>query len=79
MSTQGRRDWQAIESIEDESGTHCIDIFVHADGSFGFELFRRDPEDQGRWTMLGLYQAARFTTRDAAREAARKAVPWLTG
>ena len=77
MSAQGRRDWHALESIEDPHGTHCVDVFVRPDGSFGFELFRRDPEDQGRWTMLGLYQAARFTTHDDARAAARKAVSWL--
>lgn len=77
VSFDGRRDWQPLESIEDASGTHCVDTFVRADGSFGFELFRKDPEDQGHWTMLGHHQAARFATHDDAKTAARKAASWL--
>ncbi len=72
-----RRDWQALESLEDDNGTFCVDIVQRPDGSFGFELFRRDAEDQGRWTILNLYAAARFPTKDAARAAAVRAVPWL--
>ena len=75
----GQRDWQAIESVEDECGTHCVDVFQRVDGSFGFEAFRRDPEDQGRWTMLGHYAAARFVSIEAARTAAAHAVPWRHG
>ena len=70
------RNWQALESLEDDGGTRCVDIFVRPDGRFGFETFRKDPEDLGRWTMLGLYSAARFMTIGEARSAAALAVPW---
>ena len=73
---QGSRNWQALDSVEDDSGTHCIDVFQRPDGSFGFEMFRRDPEDQGRWTMLGLYSAVRFKTQHEARATAVSTVPW---
>lgn len=75
--SSSRREWQALESIEDHSGTFCVDIFCRHDGSYGFELFRREPEDQGRWTILNRYATARFTTADDAHNAAIRAVPWL--
>ena len=71
--------WQALESAEDDSGTWCVDIFVRPDGSFGFETFRRDPEDQGRWTILNRFAAARFATRAEACDAAAQAIPWTAG
>ena len=75
--TPSRRNWQALDSFEDDSGTFCVDTFCRPDGSHGFELFRRDAEDQGRWTILNLYASTRFSTREDARAAAVRAVPWL--
>ena len=77
--TTGKRDWWALDSVEDDNGTFCVDVFERPDGSFGFEMFRRDPEDQGRWTMLNRHAAARFATIDDARIAAARAVPWSAG
>ena len=71
-----RRAWQALESFEDDSATVCVDIFQRADGSFGIETFRRDPEDQGLWTITGHLSAVRYGTLDAARAAATHAAPW---
>lgn len=74
----GRRAWQSLESSEDDSGTVCVDIFQRTDGSFGIETFRRDPEDQGRWTITGHISALHYATIDAARAAAGRAAPWYT-
>jgi hypothetical protein len=55
----------------------CVDIFVRLDGSFGFEEFRRDPEDMGYWTPVAYYSIREFGTEAEAVAAARHAVSWL--
>ena len=36
-----------LQSIESVSRIYCVDVFIRPDGSFGFEEFRKDPEDMG--------------------------------
>ncbi len=55
----------------------CVDVFVRPDGTFGFEEFRRDPEDMGAWTPLAYFSAREFATEAEALAAARDAVRWL--
>ena len=55
-----------------------MDIFSRPDGTFGFEEFRRDPEDMGLWTPIAHFAGWEFDTEDDALAAAREAVPWLT-
>jgi len=57
----------------------CVDIFVRPDDTFGFEEFRRDPEDMGAWTPVAYYSAQVFVSEQEAVGAARAAVPWLSG
>jgi hypothetical protein len=54
-----------------------VDIFSRPDGTFGFEEFRRDPEDMGRWTPIAYYSVREYGTEVEAVAAARDAVPWL--
>jgi hypothetical protein len=56
----------------------CVDIFRRPDGTFGFEEFRRDPEDMGRWTPIAYFSDREFATELDAVSAARDAVPWLS-
>lgn len=71
-------DSMPIKSIEDASGLHCVDVMQHPDGTFSFKIFRKDPEDEGRWTLVGDYSGIRFQNEDdTLREAAARA-PWLT-
>jgi hypothetical protein len=67
-----------LASIEDGSGLRCVDIFRRPDGSFGFDEYRRDPEDGGRWTQTGYHGGRAFAARAEAEAAARIAVPWLS-
>jgi hypothetical protein len=55
----------------------CVDIFVRPDGTFGFEEFRRDPEDMGTWTPVACYSAQEFISEQEAVTSARKMVSWL--
>jgi len=66
-----------LTSLEDADGFRCVDVFQRADGSFGFKEFRRDPEDAGRWTLIGDYSERVYATKDAALSGAAAVVPWL--
>jgi hypothetical protein len=67
----------ALMSLEDADGFRCVDILQHADGTFFFKEFRRDPEDSGRWTLLGDYSHLSFSTRDQAVQAAESRLSWF--
>lgn len=66
-----------IKSIEDESGMNCVDVTSCPDGKFTFKVFRKDPEDQGRWTLVADYSGLQFDTEDQALRQAATKIPWL--
>lgn len=78
MSQRLDRSWLVLASHETFEGDRCVDIFRRPDDSFGFEEFRRDPEDMGAWTPVTYFSGRTFPTEDEARAAATQAVPWLT-
>ena len=69
--------WVVLDSVENAQADRCVDLFVRPDGSWGFEAFRRDVEDRGAWTPVSFHSGIAFTSRDAAWDAALRAVPWL--
>jgi len=77
MSQRIQKDWVVLASIENEEHDRCVDLFQRPDGSFGFEEFRRDPEDAGAWTPVQHYARKSFASREDALAAAKQAVPWL--
>ena len=70
------RPWSPLVPYATDDGTRCVDIFVRADGTFGFEVFRRDVEDGGTWYITGHYNGRRFASRADAEAAAKAAAPW---
>jgi hypothetical protein len=54
-----------------------VDIFIRPDGTFGFEEFRRDPEDMGAWTPVAYFSGLGYETELDAVAAARQSVRWL--
>jgi len=66
-----------IKSIEDALGMNCVDVITRPDGLFTFKVFRRDPEDQGRWSRVADYSGLQFTTEEDAFRAATASIPWL--
>jgi len=68
---------RVLRSLENASTDRCVDVFVRPDGSFGFEEFRRDSEDCGRWQCLNAYALHTFASEEQAVAAARRYVPWL--
>ena len=67
---------KVLASLENSYGDYCVDIFVRADGSFGFEEYRRDPED-GAWRDLHRYSGRVFHSEEDAVAGAKGYVPWL--
>ena len=66
-----------IHSIEDETGTHCVDVARDTNGTFTFKVFRRDPEDEGRWTLVADYSKTVYATETDALDAAGGKIPWM--
>jgi hypothetical protein len=77
MSKRIDRSWVVFASIKDDQHAKCVDVFRRPDGSFGFEEFRRDVEDEGAWTPLGYYSVAAYASSAAAYAAAEAAIAWL--
>jgi hypothetical protein len=78
MSTRIDKSWVVLESIENDEHDRCVDLFRRPDGSFGFEVFRRDVEDAGLWTAVAYHSSAAYGSKEAALAAAAGSVNWLT-
>ena len=68
---------KVLASFETPDGSHCLDVFVRDDGSFGFEEFRAESDGAARWQSLGRHGSLVFTTGAEALSAAQTRVPWL--
>ena len=77
MSSRLDKSWKVLASPSTPSIDRCVDIFARPDGTFGFEEFRRDPEDGGVWTPVAYFSAQAYDSQEAALAAARESVPWL--
>ena len=77
MSRRIGKSWTVLASIETGDGHRCVDLFRRLDATFGYEEFRRDPEDQGVWTPVRFASAFRYATLEDARAAATKAIAWM--
>jgi hypothetical protein len=77
MSQRIKKSWLVVESIENFEADRCVDLFRRPDGTYGFEEFRRDVEDAGRWTPVHYFADSEYQTKEAAILAAKRAVTWL--
>ena len=66
-----------VKSINAAGEDRCVDLFRRPDGTFGFEEYRRDVEDQRGWFAIGFFAERTFDTDTAALAAAVAAVSWL--
>jgi hypothetical protein len=79
MSARLDPTWTVLASPSTRAVDRCVDIFVRPDGTFGFEEFRRDPEDMGAWTPIAYYSGREYRSEEETIAAAREAVVWLAG
>lgn len=77
MSKRLDPSWSVLSSPSTAAVDRCVDIFKRPDGTFGFEEFRRDPEDMGGWTPVAYHSVREYATEADAISAARATVPWL--
>ena len=77
MKVDPSKRWIVRRSIESEDGLRCVDFFERADGTFGFQEFRRDFEDNSGWSRVGPPAAERFTSQNDCTCAARRSIAWL--
>ncbi|QJR13569.1 hypothetical protein [Usitatibacter palustris] len=68
---------RVVQSINNETGDHCIDIFVRDDGTFGYEEYRRDHEDLRGWFSLQRFGGQTFASEAEALGHASKAVDYV--
>lgn len=66
-----------LASVASDDGMRCVDVFEDPTGGFGFESFRADPEDGGRWTAVGGLGAGRYDTARSAVDSAVEGIDWL--
>src|ERR1700676_960706 len=77
MSKRIDKSWTVFVSVENSEHDRCVDIFSRADGSYGFEEFRRDIEDGGQWTPVHYYSGVTYVSSADALDTAERCVPWL--
>jgi hypothetical protein len=77
MSSRLDPAWSVLASYQTFETDRCVDVFSRPDGSFGFEEFRRGPEDRGVWTPISYYAVKSFATESDAIFSARESVTWL--
>lgn len=68
---------KVIRSINLDGETICVDVFLRPDGTYGFDEFRRDPEDGRGWYSIGHHGHETFNDFDEALAQARRTVSWL--
>jgi hypothetical protein len=78
MSGRIDKSWTVFVSVENSEQDRCVDLFSRPDGSYGFEEFRRDVEDRGRWTPVAYYSDASYVSAAEALNTAERCVSWLT-
>ncbi len=66
-----------LASFETDDGSHCLDVFMREDGSFGIEEFRAESDGTARWQSLGRHGSLVFASGAEALAAAKGHVPWL--
>jgi hypothetical protein len=66
-----------IHSFNMDGDVRCVDVFRRPDGTFGFEEYRRDPEDGRGWFPIGAYSSRSFGSASDAVENAKWSVRWL--
>ncbi|WP_282607029.1 hypothetical protein [Pelagibius sp. Alg239-R121] len=68
---------KVVRSINMQGEQICVDVFRRPDGTYGFDEFRRDPEDNRGWYAIGHYGNRVFDSFESTLNEARKTVRWL--
>jgi hypothetical protein len=68
---------KVLQSLHNLTQDHCVDVFVRDDGSYGYDEYRRDYEDGGRWFSLHRYSHLVFDTQADVHKHVEETVVWV--
>ena len=68
---------RVLQSINLPGDTICVDIFIRPNGTYGFDEFRRDPEDGRGWFSIGHHGYVEFSSVRETAAAAIEVISWL--
>ena len=68
---------KVLASLEDSTRTSCVDIFLRADGTFGFEEYRANLDSGVGWQSLARFSHLIFASGEEALREAQRVIPWL--
>ena len=66
-----------VTTVHNRDADRCVKIIRQPDGRFGFQEFRREPEDAGGWTLVSEGSRGAHATQVQALAAAEDDVAWL--
>jgi hypothetical protein len=66
-----------VDTVHNLDADRCVKIIKQPDGTFGFQEYRREPEDAGRWTLVSEGSRGAHATELKALAAAEDNVAWL--
>ncbi len=69
---------KVMRSVNLSGENICVDIFLRPNGTFGFDEFRRDPEDLSGWYSIGHYSEQVFSLETEALHKAIERIHWLS-
>lgn len=73
----GTADYRVVDSIENDERNRCVDIVLRTGTRYGFQEWRREPEDPGNWWLMCDDGGVRFASEQEAIAAARQRVVWF--
>ena len=68
---------RVMATLHNDDAHRCVKIIEGSDGTFGFQEFRRDPEDAGGWTLVRESPPGTYATQVQAVAAAKNEVAWF--
>src|SRR5262249_15311299 len=66
-----------MRSYNLDGENRCVDIFRRPNGSYGFEEYRREPEDGRGWFAIGDFSVLSFERESDALASAKASISWL--
>ncbi len=71
------KDYRVTNSFENDERNRCVDIVQRPDGRYGFQEWRREPEDLSGWFLMFDSQPTHFESEPEAISCARSAIFWF--
>ena len=71
------KDQVVINSINNDNNNLCIDFFIRKNKTFGYQEYRKDPENISGWYRIGNYDYKVFSNKDDAYLDAKRTIVWF--